>query len=87
MEVDEDVAKYAAARPHPQRKKNFSKPGGRRTRRAGMRGTRSDLPSVEDACDAFLAKVWNHPDFDQYADNGRIVFTRTTRSVSEQLAE
>eukprot|EP00971_Amphidinium_carterae_P095335 1886179-Amphidinium_carterae.1 len=38
-------------------------------------------------CDAFLAKFWNHPGCDHYVEKGRIVFTRTIRSMSEQLAE
>eukprot|EP00971_Amphidinium_carterae_P045551 896501-Amphidinium_carterae.1 len=37
--------------------------------------------------DAFLAKIWQHPDCELYADNGRIAFTRTMRSVCAQLAE
>eukprot|EP00971_Amphidinium_carterae_P051041 1004925-Amphidinium_carterae.2 len=40
--------------------------------------TRSTLPTVEEeeeeeeeACDAFLVKVWQHPDFELCADNDR----------------
>eukprot|EP00971_Amphidinium_carterae_P228826 4539196-Amphidinium_carterae.1 len=41
----------------------------------------------EEASGAFLTNAWNHPDFDQHADNGGSVFTCAMRSVSVQLAE
>eukprot|EP00971_Amphidinium_carterae_P326539 6457400-Amphidinium_carterae.1 len=40
----------------------------------------------EEACDAFLATVWQHPDFELYADNGRTACTRVLRSVNAQLS-
>eukprot|EP00971_Amphidinium_carterae_P023053 454631-Amphidinium_carterae.1 len=60
QEVDADVARHAADHPHPQRTaKHRRKFGGRRARRVGFRGTRSNLPSgeEEEARDAFLAKA------------------------------
>eukprot|EP00971_Amphidinium_carterae_P337536 6474390-Amphidinium_carterae.1 len=90
QEFEEDVARHAWTHPHPQRKTRLRrKLVGRRARRVGLRGTRSNLLSVaeEEACNAFLAKVWNHPDSDQYVKNGRAVFTHTMRSESEQLTE
>eukprot|EP00971_Amphidinium_carterae_P258798 5136427-Amphidinium_carterae.2 len=50
----------------------------RRARRVGSKGIRSTLPMVEEeeACDAILAKIWQRPDFELYADNGRTVYTR-----------
>eukprot|EP00971_Amphidinium_carterae_P012681 249820-Amphidinium_carterae.1 len=39
----------------------------------------------KEAGDAFVAKAWNHPDFELQADNGRAAYTRAVRSVSAQL--
>eukprot|EP00971_Amphidinium_carterae_P136848 2711476-Amphidinium_carterae.1 len=62
-EVDEDVASYAAFQPKWTSSAKLSwrktKSGRRRARRVGSRGTRSSLPTLQEAkaCDAFRETI------------------------------
>eukprot|EP00971_Amphidinium_carterae_P298888 5938073-Amphidinium_carterae.1 len=71
-EVEEDGARYPATNPHPQRKARLRKKlGGRRARRVGLRGSGGGEGGRGGGGGI----------------NGRTLFKRTMRSVSEQLTE
>eukprot|EP00971_Amphidinium_carterae_P259380 5146996-Amphidinium_carterae.1 len=89
-ELERDVASHAASHPNWISRAKLTT-GRRRARRVGSGGSRSSLRTVEEeeACDAFLERthvVEPEPDdFDRHVLDRRITFTRTLRSVSDQL--